>query len=257
MSLETLLAWAHIAGHTLAWMYVVLTVAATATVAGFGVWAGLEPRFVVSMTLRAPVVVAGLVVSRLLAPVAVLCQRDPTRLPAWAALIGPADHDIAGLPTGHPDLPADRKGADPMAVYWWELKGPYKTRPKWVDWVRERFGIHDTRHWFVRLWQLMRNGGAGAMYRLLGMRADTLLITRQEAPGRTEYLAYRWRDTTGVGGGRHPLPSAKPVAQYLSVVLRLLGHKIELQIGPGKLNYSVPFGDRSYCKWVCTARVRS
>lgn len=249
--------WAGRALITAGWALVAAMVILPLFVLALSLWAGLRPRFVVSMVLRAPFVVLVLVLSRLLSPIVILSQRDPTVTPAWAWWIVPPDHDIAGLPTGHPDLPKGRKGADPMAVAWWELKGPYKSRPKWVDWVRKTFNIHDTRHWFVRLWQLLRNGGGGAMRRMLGERVDDLLITREESPGRTEYLAYRLKDTAGVGGGRIPIQGAQPVVQYLSIEVPFAGRKFELQIGPGKLNDDTPMGGHRYAKWCCTPRLRS
>lgn len=215
-------------------------------VAALGALAGLYrwPRLYVQHVAFAPAVVLVLILSRLLAPLVILTQRDPCKAPGWAWWIAPLDHDIAG------------PGADPMALGWWELDGPYKSRPAWVDWVRKTFNIHDTRHWAVRLWQLLRNGGAGAMYRMLGERTDDMLITRQEAPGRTEYLAYRLKDTAGVGGGRIPLQGAKPKAFYLSIERPFMGRTFSLQIGTAKLNHPVAIGARGYAKWVCTPRLR-
>lgn len=170
------------------------------------------------------------VLARILAPLAVATQRDPARLPGWAWWIGPADHDMSGL------------GADPMWLRWWETdEGGGRA---WYCTALRRLGVRSTAHPLVRLLQLMRNGGAGAMYRMLGEPIDDRLITREQDGGRTLYLAYKLKHTVGVGGGRAPMPGARPVAFYLSID-RASGWGTQVGI---KLNHPVRMGSKSYCK---------
>lgn len=172
--------------------------------------------------------------ARLFAPLAVAMQRTPEKLPGGAWWIGPADHDLCG------------PGADPMWLRWWETdEGGGRA---WYCTALRKAGIRSTAHWLVRLLQLWRNGGAGANYRMLGQRVDELLITREVDGNRTIYLAYRMRDTAGVGGGRIPLPKAKPVVFYLSID-RPSGWGTQVGI---KLNHPVRIGGKTYCKLHCS-----
>lgn len=166
------------------------------------------------------------IVARLAAPFA-LISRDKTRAPAWAWWIAAVDHDIAG------------PGADPMWRRWWETdEGGGRA---WYCVLGRKLGIRSTLHGLPRLMQLLRNAGAGAMYRGLGLRVDELLIVQADASTR---LAYRLKDTAGVGGGRTPIPGAKPVAFYKSIAWPGGWHS---QLG-WKLNHPVLIGDRTYCK---------
>lgn len=174
------------------------------------------------------------ILARLLSPLAVAMQRDPAKLPGWAWWIGPADHDMCG------------PNADPMWLRWWETdEGGGRT---WYCTALKKAGIRDCAHPIVRWLQLWRNGGAGANYRMLGQRVDDLLITRDEAGGRTLYLAYKMKHTAGIGGGREPMPGARPVAFYLSIY-RKSGWNSQLGI---KLNHPVKMAGKTYCKLSCS-----
>ena len=103
-------------------------------------------------------------------------------------------------------------------------------------------GLSASSEW--QMFQLWRNGGAGAMYKILGQRTDELLIVKHPQGARTLMLAYRMRDTRGIGAGRFPLPGAQPVVFYLSID-RPSGWGTQVGI---KLNHPVQIGGKTYCK---------
>lgn len=156
----------------------------------------------------------------LLAPVVVWRSPSDTETPAWAWWIVPIDHAIAG----------DR--ADAMWKHWWELRAPYVSRPRWVDWVRVRLDIHSTRHWIPRFAQLLRNGGNGFNYLVAGVEINGLQITTRR---RGESALHIAKDSYGV------------VSAFYFSIAWPGGWKS--QIG-WKLNYPVALpGESLRCKW--------
>lgn len=203
----------------------------------------MELKWIRCLLLAIPLQIA----ARILAPFA-LRSGDPTRAADWAWWIAPADHRIAG------------PKADPMWIRWWETDEGSRA---WYCALGRKLGVRSTLHWFPRLMQLMRNAGAGGMYVWLGVRVDNCLIVASSGPnnpdlppyGTKERRAYYLADTKGIGGGREPLPNAKPVAFYRQTYLPVGGRLIEILWG-WKLNYAVEVRNRALCKLVASVRVK-
>lgn len=168
-----------------------------------------------------------------LAPVVVWSQKSPETTPDWAAFIVPFDHAIAG------------EHADPMWIRWWETDldrveadGTRRNDRAWYCQLLRLFGIRDTRHWLVRLFQLLRNGGAGGNYGWFGADVrDTLMFHFDLENGGKLTLAYHQNDTFFGDTGLEIAPDAVPEAFYLRVGARRFGWK---------LNYKV----HGLCKWM-------